>query len=93
MKVRRAGANSWIEALHVRGLDAEANKKELTKAIKKKIGHNNSRVSGLRSNASNTQAATVVLKKPDAATLIEDRHIILIIFFIRYFSFDYIKSQ
>lgn len=72
IKTRRPGQNTMMDTLHIRGMYAVTQAKDVVEAIENKIGPNGGKIktiSEIRPNANNTQAITISSSKEDADKL------------------------
>jgi hypothetical protein len=75
IKVRKAGNEGSMKALHIRGMYALTERDEVVKAIESKVGtleNKTFRLSELRPNANDMLAVTLVINEEDAQKIIKD---------------------
>lgn len=74
MRTRTAGFNRNTETLHVRGMDAEAVKEDVTEAVKQRVEWDDERwkITEMRPQANNTQAITLTIGTKEAKKILGD---------------------
>lgn len=78
IKVRELGRNDEYETLHIKGMDAESTRDNLLEELTKILGtwdEEYNRLSELRPQSNETQAATLTVKKEEAVKLLRAEHI------------------
>ncbi|KAH0813323.1 hypothetical protein GEV33_009468 [Tenebrio molitor] len=78
-KVRETESEEKMETIHIRDFDALTQNEEVPRAVNSKIGtepqNKTVKISELRPNRNNTQAATIIIKKEDVTKLMKDGYL------------------